>query len=488
MANYFKYKTLDDIRRDVAHLGLGMRFSDDLSPLATPVQIGPMRAGNSIAIQPMEGCDGTLDGRPDELTFRRYRRFGAGGAKIIWGEATAVVEEGRANARQLLINDHTSSSLEQMLRDCRAAHREQFGSDDDLVVGLQLTHSGRYSFQRPLIAFHDPLLDPRTVVDKSRGLTVTPDYPILDDDYLERLEDLYVAAARLVFRIGFDFVDIKQCHRYLLSELLAAKTRPGRYGGDFENRTRFVRNVIGKIRNAVPAAVICSRVNVYDGVPYRRNEATGAGEPCPFEAPVQSSFGADAQNPLDEDLSEPKLLLAMLRDLGVPMVNITMGNPYAVMHVTRPFEYPPTDGYETPEHPLVGVWRHFRSTGELQRAFPELVLVGSGYSWLQQFVYQAASANLRDGNARAAGIGRAALPYPDSVRDALAGQPLDRRRVCRTFSYCTNLMRSKHNELGQFPTGCPPFDKEVYGAIWKEAQERVDSERQKAEPNEPAGG
>ena len=309
MATYFKYKSLDDIRRDVERLRLGIRFSEDLSPLAEPVQIGPLRAGNSIAIQPMEGCDGTLDGRPDELTFRRWRRFGAGGAKIIWGEATAVVEEGRANTRQLLINDQTAGSLEQVLRECRAAHREAFGSDDDLVVGLQLTHSGRYSFQRPLIAFHDPLLDPRTIVDKSRELTVTPDYPALDDSYLERREDRYVEAARLAFRIGFDFVDVKQCHRYLLSELLAAKTRPGRYGGSFENRTRLVRNVIGKIRDAVAGAVICSRVNVYDGVPFRRNEDSGIGEPCPFEPPVRSSFGADEHDPVREDLTEPKLLL-----------------------------------------------------------------------------------------------------------------------------------------------------------------------------------
>jgi 2,4-dienoyl-CoA reductase-like NADH-dependent reductase (Old Yellow Enzyme family) len=486
MASYFKYKSLDDIRRDAEQLGLAMQFSEDFAPLAKPVQIGPLRAGNSIAIQPMEGCDGTLDGRPDELTFRRYRRFGAGGAKTIWGEATAVVEEGRANPRQLVINDRTASSLEQMLRECRAAHREQFGSDSDLVVGLQLTHSGRYSFQRPLIAFHDPLLDPRTFVDKSRGLMITRDDAILDDDYLQRLEDDYVAAARLAFRIGMDFVDVKQCHRYLLSELLAAKTRPGRYGGSFENRTRFVRNVIGKIRDAVPAAVICSRVNVYDGVPYRRNEVTSAGEPCPFETPVRSSFGADEQNPFHEDLAEPNQLLALLQSLGVPMVNITMGNPYAVMHVTRPFEYPPTDGYETPEHPLVGVWRHFRLTAELQRAFPKLVLVGSGYSWLQQFVYHAAAANLRDGHARVAGIGRAVLPYPDSMRDALAGQPLDRRRVCRTFSYCTNLMRAKHNELGQFPTGCPPFDKEVYGPIWKDAQQQSAGETGDTTPDAPA--
>src|SRR5262249_44468611 len=154
----------------------------------------------------MEGCDGTLDGRPDELTFRRYRRFGAGGARMIWGEATAVVEEGRANPRQLLINEQTAPDLERMLRECRQAHRETFGNDSDLVVGLQLTHSGRYSYRRPLLAFHDPVLDPRTIVDRTTGQTVNDDYPLLEDDYLKGLVDHYVAAARLVHRIGFDFV------------------------------------------------------------------------------------------------------------------------------------------------------------------------------------------------------------------------------------------------------------------------------------------
>ena len=470
MASYFKYKSLDDIRRDAERLGVGIRFQEDLSPLRQPVQVGPKRAGNSLAIQPMEGCDGTLAGCPGELTLRRYRRFGASGAKIIWGEATAVIAAGRANPRQLLIEDHSASSIADMLQGCRAAHREQFGPADDLVVGLQLTHSGRYAYQRPIIAFHDPLLDPITAVDRIRGVHVTSDYPLISDDELKRLEDKYVSAARRAFDIGFDFIDLKQCHRYLLSELLTAKTRPGVYGGTFENRTRFVRNVIGKIRDSNPGAIICSRVNVYDGVPFRRNAESVVGEVCPFELPVRSSFGANEADPLIEDLTEPRMLLALLESLGVAMVNITMGNPYAVMHVTRPFEYPPVDGYESPEHPLVGVWRHFRLTRELQRAFPNLVVVGSGYSWLQTFLFQAAAANLAEGAARVAGLGRAALPYPDSVRDALSGNPLDRRRVCRTFSTCTNLMRAKNNELGQYPTGCPPLDKETYGPIWREAQ------------------
>src|SRR5262245_52900713 len=222
LARYFKFHSLDDPEAESRRLGLDLRFSTDLGPLFRPVAFGPLRCGNALCVQPMEGCDGTPDGRPDELTFRRYARFGAGGAKLIWGEAAAVVDDGRANPRQLLVAEHTLADLETMLRGCRQAHKEAFGSDDDLVVGLQLTHSGRYSHRRPLLACHCPVLGPRTVVDRATGATADDSYPLLDDDYLHRLGDAYVDAAKLAYAAGFQFVDVKQCHRYLLSELLGA--------------------------------------------------------------------------------------------------------------------------------------------------------------------------------------------------------------------------------------------------------------------------
>jgi NADPH2 dehydrogenase len=470
LARYFKFHSLDDLEVESRRLGLDLRFSDDLSPLFRPVTFGPLKAGNALCIQPMEGCDGTLDGRPDELTFRRYRRFGAGGAKLIWGEATAVVEEGRANSRQLLINEQTAPDLERMLRDCRQAHREAMGADDDLVVGLQLTHSGRYSYRRPLLAFHDPILDPRTVVDKSTGQTADESYPLLDDDYLKRLVEHYVVAARLAYRCGFQFVDIKQCHRYLLSELLAAKTRPGPYGGSLENRTRLARDIITAIRTEVPDLVVATRLNVFDCIPYRKADGAGEGEPCPFQLPVRSAWGTREDDPFQPDLTEPLWWIGDMVRLGVALVNISMGNPYATPHVIRPFEYPPPDGYETPEHPLIGVDRHFRLAAEIQRAYPQVPMVGSGYSYLQEYLFQAGAANLRDGRISLVGVGRAALPQPDFVVQLQTTGRLDRKRVCRTFSYCTALMRAKHNELGQFATGCPPFDKETYGPIWEQAK------------------
>jgi 2,4-dienoyl-CoA reductase-like NADH-dependent reductase (Old Yellow Enzyme family) len=462
LAHFFKFHSLAELDAECRRQHLDISFSDDFAPLFRPVSVGPLRAGHAFCIQPMEGCDGTLDGRPDELTFRRYRRFGAGGAKLIWGEATAVLDEARANPRQLLLNDQTAPDLERLLSECRQVHRESFGNDGDLFVGLQLTHSGRYSHRQPLIAFHDPLLDPSTL---GRGCT------LLDDDALKRLVDPYVTAARLARKIGFDFVDVKQCHRYLLSELLAAKTRPGPFGGSLENRTRLARDIFQAIRAAVPDLVLATRLNVFDGIPFRRKSAADdAGEPCPWTAPVLSAWGTREDDPFAPDLTEPRWWVGEMRKLGVAMVNISMGNPYASPHIIRPFEYPPPDGYQPPEHPLIGVARHFRLAGELQQAFPGLPVVGSGYSYLQEYFCHAAAANVRDGRITFVGVGRAALPQPDFVRQLREHGRLERRRVCRTFSYCTALMRSKHNELGQFATGCPPFDREVYGPLWEEAR------------------
>jgi 2,4-dienoyl-CoA reductase-like NADH-dependent reductase (Old Yellow Enzyme family) len=503
MARYFKYKSPDDVVADAKSLGLDVAMSGDFSVLFQPIQIGNLRVGNRLAIHPMEGCDGTLDGRPDELTYRRYVRFGSGGSKLIWGEATAVCDEGRANTRQLWIAEHTLSDLERMLRQCREAHIATFGAgcDRDLVIGLQLTHSGRYSVRRPLIAMHDPLLDP-LIKDKATGSAIDDSYPTLTDDNLKRLEDQFVVAAKLAAKIGCDFIDLKQCHRYLLSELLAAKIRPGAYGGSLENRTRLVRNIVGRIRSEVPGLLIATRMNAYDGIPYRvsppseggaggvtnqllppeegsgvRERVTSVnsdrdrvGHPVPHTLPIRTAFGVSAHDHLIDDLTEPLQVARWLRDWGVELINISMGNPYANPHVVRPAEFPPVDGYHAPEHPLIGVARHFRIARAIQAAVPDVPVIGGGYSWLQDFAAHAAAANVAAGHVAIVGFGRATLSHPDFAKALHDEGRFDRKQICRTFSYCTGLMRAKHHPTGQFPTGCPPFDKDVYGPIWKEVE------------------
>jgi NADPH2 dehydrogenase len=472
MARYFRYKTAEDLVADATRLGHVLSLSQHYDVLFQPIAIGGKRCGNRLAVQPMEGCDGTLDGLPDELTYRRYERFGSGGAKLLWGEATAVSDEGRANPRQLWLCDRTASAIEDMLRRCRQAHRDVFGSDDDLVVGLQLTHSGRYGYRRTLLATHDPILDPLTI-DKATGRPVDQSFPLLSDDDLARIEDEFVAAGLLAAKIGVDFVDIKQCHRYLLSELLAARNRPGKFGGSFENRTRLIRQIAGRLRGELPSLILATRFNAYDGIPYRRSLDTGVGEPVPHNPPLETSFGTDRHNHEKEDLLEPVRLALLLRDAGVGLINVSAGNPYANPHIVRPADYPPIDGYEPPEHPLLGVLRHFRLAQAIQAAVPDVPVVGSGYSWLQEFAMQAAAANVAEGSVSLVGMGRATLAQPDFARSLKERGRLNSRRICRTFSYCTNLMRSKDHPAGQYPTGCPPFDKEVYGPLWKEVEAQL---------------
>ena len=181
--------------------------------------------------------------------------------------------------------------------------------------------------------------------------------------------------------------------------------------------------------------------------------------------------GCPSPTLLTPDLAEPLAWVAEMRTLGVQLVNVTMGNPYAQPHFGRPFETPPPDSYESPEHPLIGVNRHFHATELVQRSQPDLAVVGTGYSYLQDFLPQAAAANVSDNRVSLVGVGRASLSQPDWVRQLREHGTLDRKRTCRTFSYCTALMRAKDHPLGQYPTGCPPFDKEAYGDVWKEVQE-----------------
>ncbi|MFO0935736.1 MAG: NADH:flavin oxidoreductase [Gemmataceae bacterium] len=463
MARYFKYKSIHELLAENKRLGIDLRAQDDHSPLNQTLAIGPRTVGNRWCIQPMEGCDGEADGSPGELTFRRYRRFGDGGAKLIWGEACAVVESGRANKRQLWLHDGNKQHFRTIVDETRAAHRAANGNDDDLLIGLQLTHSGRYSYRSSVIACDDPLLYGR--------YGVTAQTPLISDDELKRLVDHYVAASKLAKEAGFDFVDVKQCHRYLLNELLGAKNRPGPFGGSFENRTRLAREIFQAIRAQLPGLILTTRLNVFDAIPFVKDAATEEGTPVAWRAPLVNGWGMNNSDPFTPDLTEPLRWIADMRSLGVAMVNVTLGNPYAQPHFGRPFEYPPPDGYETPEHPLLGVDRHFRATETIQRAHPGFPLVGTGYSYLQEFLPQIAAANVHDNRVTLVGVGRATLSQPDWVRQLRDHGKLDRKRVCRTFSTCTALMRAKHHPTGQFPTGCPPFDKDVYGAIWKDAQQ-----------------
>jgi 2,4-dienoyl-CoA reductase-like NADH-dependent reductase (Old Yellow Enzyme family) len=448
---FFTYRSLDDLRAAIREHGVDLGCDDETRLLTQPIAIGGRATGNRMAVHPMEGCDGTLDGRPGELTFRRWHRFGEGGAKLIWGEATAVSPEGRANPRQLLLNERTAPDLRRLLTETRQAHERRFGTAHDLLVGVQLTHSGRWSHLGPVVVHHAPTVDAVTWLDRARGERLPPDYPLIADAELEALGERFVEAAVLAERIGFDFVDIKQCHTYLLNELLAARDRPGRYGGPFENRCRLVLDIVREVRARLgDGMLLATRLNVYDGVPF----GGGARLPLPYE----EGWGVDARQPSRPDLSESIRLVGMLKEQGVRLVNLTMGSPYFNPHVGRPYERPPVDGYPSPEHPLQGVERHVLAAAALQQAHPDVVMVGTGYSWLRHFALNVGEASVKAARISMVGLGRGALAYPDFAADVLDSGRMSPMKACLGVSYCTALMRAKNNELGQSPVGCAPRD------------------------------
>jgi 2,4-dienoyl-CoA reductase-like NADH-dependent reductase (Old Yellow Enzyme family) len=429
-------------------------ISGEASPLAQPLYAGSTKIGNRIAAQPMEGWDGTSDGRPTELTLRRWERFGASGAKLIWGgEAVAVRHDGRANPNQLVINQHSLVDLSRLREALIAAHKRATGSAANLFTGLQLTHSGRYSRPNahhrpePKILYHHPILD--------RRLNIPADYPVLTDSELREIIEDFHKAALVATQAGFDFVDIKHCHGYLGHELLSAHTREGEFGGSFENRTRFLREVASAIRAASSALSIGVRLSAFDTIPFRKDssaEQCGVPESNDGLLPFRWGFGVNAESPLEPDLSEPIKFLSLLRELGIRLVNISAGSPYYNPHIQRPASYPPSDGYSPPEDPLVGVARQMRITRALKEQFPDLVVVGSAYSYLQEFLPYVAQAAIRAGWTDCIGLGRMLLAYPSLLLDTIEGRPLQRKSVCRTFSDCTTAPRAG------LPSGCYPLD------------------------------
>lgn len=462
-------KTTADFRKYVASLGINLRCEDAIvsgpgSPLAQPMaepSINGKKIGNRYAIQPMEGWDATTTGGITEEVLRRWQRFGESGAKLIYGgEAMAVRPDGRANPNQLIINEANKSDLARLRDALISAHGERFGSSDDLVIGFQLTHSGRFckpndkTRLEPRVAYRHPMLD--------RKFKVTNDDQVWTDAEIERLIQDYIEAARIAWDVGADFVDIKHCHGYLLHEFLSAFTRPGKYGGSFENRTRVLREIVAGIRSAGNKIDLAVRLSAFDLAPFKPDPALsqpgklGPGIPDDFSEclPYRYGFGVNQNNPIEYDLAETFQFVELCNQLGVKIVNVTAGSPYYVPHIQRPAAYPPSDGYQPPEDPLVGVARQINVVREIKsRAPKEIVIVGSGYSYLQEYLPHVAQYVVRNGWTDIVGLGRMVLAYPGILADAIEKGTLATKSICRTFSDCTTAPRNG------MKSGCYPLDK-----------------------------
>ncbi len=424
------------------------------SPLAQPFKMANGRLiGNRFCINPMEGWDAEADGNPTELMRRRWLKFGRSGAKLIWGsEAAAIRPDGRANPNQLMILDHTMAGVAKLRLEMVKEHRVHFGRTDDLFIGLQLTHSGRFcrpnqkTKLEPKIVYHHPVLDQLFHID--------PGYPVLTDMEIDDLIPYYIKAARRAQEIGFEFVDVKHCHGYLGHEFLSAVDRPGPYGGSFENRTRFLSTIIKGIQSECPGLEIGVRFSIFDMPPFRPDENNvgrmldyrDANDRYPY------AFGDDPDNPSEINLDEPIMLINLLKSMGVSLVNFTAGSPYYNPHLTRPAYYPPSDGYYMPEDPLVGVARHIHAASELKKHCGSMLCVGSAYTYLQEYLPNVAQAVINRNMIDFVGLGRMVLSYPDMPADILDGRPFKKNIICRTFSDCTTAPR-----MG-LVSGCYPLD------------------------------
>jgi len=434
----FRFKSAEELLKKAEELGITLPLQKSLDPLFEPLRLGEKNIPNRLVVQPMEGFDANPDGSPGELTLRRYTRYAEGGSGMIWFEATAVVTEGRSNPRQLVITKQSLPGFQRLIQNIRSSALKSFGASHNLYLVLQLTHSGRFSkpdgIPRPWIFSGNPYLK------SGEG-----ENDLLTDVQIERLQEKFIEAGILAEKAGFDGVDIKASHGYLLHEFLSSFSRKGsRFGGSsFEDRTRFLMEVIRGIKSKTSNIGTCSRINLYDGIPY------------PY------GFGMKKDGTYEMDLEEPMKLVEQLKQSGCYLINGTMGVPYLNAHINRPFDTP-LPGMKYPdEHPLEGVARLINGVGIVQQANPGAKFVGTGYSWFRHLFPEIAAGVLALKKATLIGLGRSSFAYPNAPKDLMQYGKMKKNRTCTSCSKCTELMRH------MLITGCPVRDKETYGPIYK---------------------
>lgn len=432
----FHYKTLEEVKERAEELKVYLPFSSSTDILKTSLKVGNVTFHNRMGIAPMEGADSLEDGSPSDYTIRRYVNEAIGGSALIWFEAISIVPEGRSSKTQLLLTEENVESYKRMNEKIKEAGRKANGFEPYLI--MQANHSGRYSNPdnrpAPMIAYRHPQLEQYRAADDSC---------IVTDDYLKSLEESFGKAALLAKKAGFDAVDIKSCHGYLLAELLSAYDRPGQYGGNYENRTRLLKNGIkaAKVWEDENFQVTC-RLGIYDGYEY------------PW------GFGVSEGSGLKPDLKEPiRLVKELYGNCGIQMMNLTMGNPYATTHVTRPFDM---GKYEPEEHPFTGIGRMIAGIGEVKKAVPEMVIFGSAPTYLRQFADLYTAGAVEEGFCDGMLFGRMAFADPDYANEIIKNGRIDPKRVCMTCGKCGDLIRAHK------PTGCVIRDPKTFMPFYKE--------------------
>lgn len=435
----FHYRTLEEVKARAEELNVMLPFAADTHVLAQPLTVQGVTFANRLGVAPMEGADSTPDGSPSDYTLRRYVNEAIGGSAIIWFEAVSIVEEGRSSRTQLLLTDKNLDEYKRMNAAIKEAGITANGFAPFLI--MQANHSGRYSNPdnrpEPMIAYRHPELEQYRAAD---------DGCIVTDDYLQGLEERFGHAAKLAKEAGFDAIDIKSCHGYLLSELLSGFTRPGRYGGSYENRTRLLKNGIRAAKAYEgDGFLVTSRLGLYDGYAW------------PY------GFGVREAGGLAIDLTEPiRLVRELYREEGLRFVNLTMGNPYATTHVTRPFD---AGKYTPDEHPFEGLARMINSIGQVKQAVPGMMILASAPTYLRQFADLYAAGAVEQGLCDGMLFGRMAFADPDFANEIIRQGRINPKRVCMTCGKCGDLVRAHK------PTGCVVRDHKTFLGFYKEFTE-----------------
>lgn len=436
----FTYKTMEALQNELNDLGIELPFISDFGIFKHPLKTDKISFANRLGIQPMEGFDAKKDGSPTFLTVRRYSRYARGGAGTIWCEATSISQNYKSNVHQLVITEKNVDEYSKFVKFIKSESQkvlDKLGFSESCILILQLNHSGRYCKYKgkpyPIRAFHNDSLD--NAINASRL-----DGKVISDKELEELEQIWVKKAMLARKAGFDGVDIKACHGYLISELLSARERKNsKYGGkNFKDRSRFYLNIIKELREKIvnnDNFIIATRLGIYDGIPY------------PYGFGVKKKKGEKFPFPID--LTEPIQLIKKLYDLDVRLINISAGNPHYRPHITRPYDIP-VKGNKTPsEHPLCSVFRLVKMTSKIRKSISkDITLIGSGYSYLRQYATYICAGLLKEKIIDICGFGRMAFANPNFPKQIFLDGSIDAEKVCIACSQCSQLMKNGKS------TGC----------------------------------
>jgi 2,4-dienoyl-CoA reductase-like NADH-dependent reductase (Old Yellow Enzyme family) len=391
--------------------------------LSKPIAIGKKKAPNRIVYQPTEANNCDAEGSPTAYTVKKYLDIARGGPGIIHIESIDVTLATQARSNRMLLLDRNMPGLETMVAEIRKANREA-------LVVFQLSHAGRLS---------DPAFRPPMYVYPPGGAKV----PVMTTAEVEAVREEFVAAAKRAWKVGADGVDFKQAHAFIGDDFLhPANQRPDRYGGSWENRTRFFRETMKRMREEIGdgSFLVGSRISPYEAVP--------------------GAFGTSGPGEIFEDLTEPVAFAKLMEKEGIDFINVSGGSAAGNLELLMP-----TSAY--PE----GVFRHFSWTRAIKKAV-SVPVIGSGYSRLrngdsalhvddreQASLLHWAEKNLRDGSVDLVGVGRQAIADPDFARKVLSGKA-DEVRWCTTCGECTVLLG------GNKRVGCPVYEKE-YKALLK---------------------